>query len=80
MHAPSSPAWSGSGDAATRVRSRRLLQLIAASMVGFGISVASDIHAADWTNLDVHVPTQAVLGVALWACLRGRLRLARRIA
>ena len=76
MHAPSSPAWSGSGDAATRVRSRRLLQLIAASMVGFGISVASDIHAADWTNLDVHVPTQAVLGVALWACLRGRLRLA----
>ena len=60
------------------MRSRRLLQLIAASMVGFGISVASDIHAADWTNLDVHVPTQAVLGVALWACLRGRLRLGGR--
>ena len=76
MRPSSSPAAPGPADAATRSRSRRLAQIIAASMLGFGLSAASDLSEDDWTNLGVHVPTLLALAAALWAWARRRLRLA----
>jgi diguanylate cyclase (GGDEF)-like protein len=76
LPASAPPAEPGTGDAASRLRSRRLMQLIIAAMLGFGTSAASDLITDDWSNVGVHLPTLLALSLALWAWQRGRQGLA----
>ena len=46
---------------ARRFKSRRLLQVIVATMIGLAISGAINLIEGDWTNLNVHVPAQLAL-------------------
>jgi diguanylate cyclase len=62
-----------------RFKSRRLLQVIIATMIGLAISAAVNLAYGDWTNLDVHVPAQIALVGALWALRKGRFELANTI-
>ena len=64
---------------ASRLKSRRLLQLIVATMVGLAISGAINLIDGDWTNLNVHVPAQIALLCALWALRTGRFELANTV-
>ena len=76
MRTPPSTDLARTGDAASRVRSRRMAQIIVISMLAFGASAISDLHSGDLTNLNVHVPTQLALASALWAWSKDRLRVA----
>ncbi len=40
---------------ASRLKSRRLLQVIVATMIGLAISGAINLIEGDWTNLDVRL-------------------------
>jgi len=64
---------------ASRFKSRRLLQLIVATMVGLAISGAVNLIEGDWTNLNVHVPAQIALLCALWALRTARFELANTL-
>jgi len=64
---------------APRFRSRRLLQVIVAAMIGLAISAAVNLIEGDWTNLDVHVPAQLALLFALWALRKARFELANAV-
>ena len=64
---------------ASRFKSRRLLQLIVATMVGLAISSAINLIEGDWTNLNVHVPAQLALLCALWALFTARFELANTV-
>src|SRR6476659_2712173 len=64
---------------ASRFKSRRLLQLIVATMVGLAISGAINLIEGDWTNLNVHVPAQLALLCALWALRKARFALANTV-
>src|SRR6478672_5853258 len=64
---------------ASRFKSRRLLQLIVATMVGLAISGAVNLINGDWTNLNVHVPAQLALLCALWALFTARFELANTV-
>ena len=46
---------------AARFKSRRLLQVIVATMIGLAISGAINLIEGDWTNLNVHAPAQLAL-------------------
>ena len=46
---------------APRFKSRRLLQVIVATMIGLAISGAINLIEGDWTNLNVHAPAQLAL-------------------
>src|SRR5215831_3784083 len=63
----------------SRSKSRRLFQVIVATMVGLAISAATNLVAGDWTNLDVHVPAQIALLCALWALRNHRFELANTV-
>ena len=62
-----------------RFKSRRLRQVIVATMIGLAIAGAIDLIQGDWTNLDVHVPAQLALLYALWELRNGRFELANTI-
>lgn len=62
-----------------RFKSRRLLQVIVATMIGLAISAAINLIDGDWTNLDVHVPAQLALLCALWALRKARFELANTV-
>src|SRR3982750_4240140 len=64
---------------ATRFKSRRLWQVIVATMIGLAISGAINLIEGDWTNLNVHVPAQIALLCALWALRKGRFELANTV-
>jgi len=64
---------------ASRSKSRRLLQVIVATMIGLAISAAINLAEGDWTNLNVHVPAQMALLFALWALRKGRFELANAV-
>jgi diguanylate cyclase (GGDEF)-like protein len=64
---------------ASRAKSRRLLQLIVATMVGLAVSAVTNLVAGDWTNLKIHVPAQIALLCALWALRKGRFDLANTV-
>jgi hypothetical protein len=64
---------------APRFKSRRLLQVIVATMIGLAISGAINLIEGDWTNLDVHVPAQLALLGALWALRNARFELANAL-
>jgi len=64
---------------ASRFKSRRLLQLIVATMVGLAVSGAVNLIEGDWTNLNVHVPAQIALLCALWALRTARFELANTV-
>src|SRR4051794_2020547 len=64
---------------ASRFKSRRLMQVIVATMIGLAISGALDLIGGDWTNLDVHVPAQVALLCALWALRKARFELANTL-
>ena len=64
---------------ASRLKSRRLLQVIVATMTGLAISAAINFVDGDWTNLDVHVPAQLALLGALWALRKARFDLANTV-
>jgi len=64
---------------ASRHKSRRLLQVIIATMIGLAISAAINLINGDWTNLNVHVPAQIALLGALWALLNARFELANTV-
>jgi len=64
---------------ASRFRSRRLLQVIVATMIGLAISAAVNLIEGDWTNLDVYVPAQLALLFALWALRKARFELANAV-
>jgi diguanylate cyclase (GGDEF)-like protein len=63
----------------SRSKSRRLLQVIVATMIGLAISAAINLAEGDWTNLNVHVPAQMALLFALWALRKGRFELANAV-
>ena len=62
-----------------RFKSRRLLQVIVATMIGLAISGAINVIEGDWTNVDVHVPAQLSLLFALWALRKARFELANTV-
>src|SRR3954469_13648508 len=62
-----------------RSKSRRLLQVIVATMIGLAISGAVNLIEGDWTNLNVHVPAQIALLCALWALRKARFELANTV-
>ena len=64
---------------ASRSKSRRLLQVIVATMIGLAISAAINLAEGDWTNLNVHVPAQMALLFALWALRKGRFELVNAV-
>src|SRR5436190_1663911 len=64
---------------ASRFRSRRLLQVIVATMIGLAISAAVNLIEGDWTNLNVYVPAQLALLFALWALRKARFELANAV-
>jgi len=64
---------------APRLKSRRLLQVIVATMIGLAISGAINLIEGDWTNLNVHVPAQLALLGALWALRKARFALANTV-
>jgi diguanylate cyclase (GGDEF)-like protein len=64
---------------ASRFKSRRLLQVIVAAMMGLAVSAATNLMAGDWTNLNVHVPAQIALVCALWALRKDRFDLANTV-
>ena len=64
---------------ASRLKSRRLLQVIVATMIGLAISGAINLIEGDWTNLNVHVPAQLALLCALWALFTARFELANTV-
>jgi len=64
---------------ASRFKSRRLLQLIVAMMIGLAISGAINLIEGDWTNLNVHVSAQLALLCALWALRKARFELANTV-
>jgi len=64
---------------ASRHKSRRLLQVIIATMIGLAISATINLINGDWTNLNVHVPAQIALLGALWALLNARFELANTV-
>jgi len=64
---------------APRFKSRRLFQVIVATMIGLAISGAINLIEGDWTNLDVHVPAQLALLGALWALRNARFELANAL-
>ena len=64
---------------ASRFKSRRLLQVIVATMIGLAISGAINLIEGDWTNLDVHAPAQLALLGALWALRNARFELANAL-
>ena len=64
---------------APRFKSRRLLQVIVATMIGLAISGAINLIDGDWTNLNVHVPAQLALLGALWALRKARFELANTV-
>src|SRR6478609_10079383 len=64
---------------ASRFKSRRLLQVIVATMLGLAISGAINLIEGDWSNLDVHVPAQFALLFALWALRKARFELANTV-
>ena len=64
---------------APRFKSRRLLQVIVATMIGLAISGAINVIEGDWTNLNVHVPAQLALLCALWALRKSRFELANTV-
>ena len=64
---------------ASRHKSRRLLQVIVATMIGLAISATINLVDGDWTNLNVHVPAQIALLSALWALRRARFELANTV-
>jgi len=64
---------------APRLKSRRLLQVIVATMIGLAISGAINLIEGDWTNLNVHVPAQLALLDALWALRKARFALANTV-
>ncbi|HEY2189471.1 MAG TPA: diguanylate cyclase, partial [Caldimonas sp.] len=64
---------------ASRFKSRRLLQVIVAAMMGLAVSAATNLMAGDWTNLNVHVPAQIALVCALWALRKDRFDLANAV-
>src|SRR4051795_11373445 len=64
---------------ASRFKSRRLVQVIVAAMMGLAVSAATNVMAGDWTNLNVHVPAQIALVCALWALRRDRFDLANTV-
>jgi len=64
---------------APRFKSRRLLQVIVATMVGLAISGGISLIQGDWTNLNVHVPAQLALLGALWALRKARFELANTV-
>jgi len=64
---------------AFRFRSRRLLQVIVATMLGLAISGAINLIEGDWTNLYVLVPAQLALFFALWALHKARFELANTV-
>jgi len=64
---------------ASRFRSRRLFQVIVATMIGLAISAAINLIDGDWTNLNVHVPAQLALLYALWALHKARFELANAV-
>src|SRR5436190_12572459 len=63
----------------SRSKSRRLLQVIVATMIGLAISGAVNLIEGDWTNLNVHVPAQLALLCALWALRKARFELANTV-
>ena len=67
------------GFVASRFKSRRLLQVIVATMIGLAISGAINLIEGDWTNLNVHVPAQLALLFALWALRKARFELANTV-
>ncbi len=67
---PSSPLPNAE-DVLAQARSRRLRQLIVASMVGIGISAGSDLAQEDLTNLVVHAPALVAFAFALWMLRKG---------
>jgi diguanylate cyclase len=67
------------GFIASRSKSRRLLQVIVATMIGLAISGAINLIEGDWTNLNVHVPAQLALLCALWALRTARFELANTV-
>jgi diguanylate cyclase (GGDEF)-like protein len=64
---------------ASRYKSRRLLQVIVATMIGLAISATINLIDGDWTNLNVHVPAQIALLGALWALRKARFELANTV-
>jgi len=64
---------------ASRHKSRRLLQVIVATMIGLAISATINLVDGDWTNLNVHVPAQIALLGALWALRKARFELANTV-
>ena len=64
---------------ASRFKSRRLFQVIVATMIGLAISASINLIEGDWTNLDVHVPAQLALLFALWALHKARFELANTV-
>jgi diguanylate cyclase (GGDEF)-like protein len=62
-----------------RFKSRRLFQVIVATMIGLAISGAINLIEGDWTNLDVYVPAQLALLCALWALRKARFELANAV-
>ena len=64
---------------APHFKSRRLLQVIVATMIGLAISGAINVIEGDWTNLNVHVPAQLALLCALWALRKARFELANTV-
>ena len=64
---------------APRFKSRRLLQVIVATMLGLAISGAINLIDGDWSNLDVHLPAQFALLFALWALRKARFELANTV-
>jgi len=64
---------------ASRFKSRRLLQVIVATMIGLAISGAINLIEGDWTNLNVHMPAQLALLCALWALRKARFEVANTL-
>jgi len=64
---------------APRFKSRRLLQVIVATMIGLAISGVINLIEGDWTNINVHVPAQLALLCALWALHKARFELANTV-
>ena len=64
---------------APRFKSRRLLQVIVATMIRLAISGAINLIEGDGTNVNVHVPAQIALLCALWALRKARFALANTV-
>src|SRR4051794_17550556 len=64
---------------ASRFKSRRLLQVIVAVMMGSALSAATNLMAGDWTNLNVHLAAQTASLCALWALRKNRFDLANAV-